>query len=263
MHPAVCDSHTRVWDISIFMKGSKMSGTLTGIMAVLLLALLSMNPARAADNGHDPHDRSKQMDMEHTVSPGHDPYTLSVDPLGDSLAKVNKPVAVIHDGRQLLFASNENAHTFKQHPDKYLADVDAMIIKQQAPTYPLTTCVISGEKLGEMGKPIQRVISNRLVTFCCSGCIGKAQKEPAKYLAKIDAAVIETQTKDYPLSTCLVSGEKLGGEMGAPIHYVAGTQLVKFCCKGCIKKFEKNPAHYLSKLGQPTPQQDSHTNHNH
>ncbi len=237
--------------------------TITCILTVLTMTMVSYSVTFAADDSHDSHNQGKHMDMSHAASPNHDPYTLSVDPLGDSLTNVNKPVAVIHDGRQLLFASNENAHTFKQHPDKYLADVDAMIIKQQAPTYPLTTCVVSGEKLGEMGKPIQRVIGNRLVTFCCSGCIGKAQKEPAKYLAKIDAAVIETQMKDYPLTTCLVSGEKLGDEMGAPINYVAGTQLVEFCCKGCIKKFEKNPAQYLGKLSQTTQPQDSHSNHNH
>ncbi|MAX27507.1 MAG: hypothetical protein CMJ19_23675 [Phycisphaeraceae bacterium] len=240
-----------------------MSRTLTCILAVLSLALLSMSPVRAADDGHDHHEQGKHMNMSHAESLNHDPYTLSVDPLGDSLVNVAQPVAVMHDGRQLLFASEKNANTFKQHPKKYLADVDAMIIKQQAPTYPLTTCVVSGEKLGAMGKPIQRVIGNRLVEFCCPGCISKAQKDPAMYIAKIDAAVIHAQKKDYPMTTCLVSGEKLGDEMGAPINYVAGTQLVEFCCKGCIKKFEKNPAQYLGKLSQTTQPQDSHSNHNH
>merc|ERR1711879_835757 len=238
-----------------------MSRTIACMLTVLSVALLSISVTQAAEDGHDHHDQGKHMDMQHAASPGHDPYTLSVDPLGDSLVNVAKPIAVVHDGRQLLFASNDNVHTFKQHPDKYLADVDAMIIKQQAPTYPLTTCVVSGEKLGEMGKPIQRVIGNRLVEFCCSGCVGKAQKDPAKYLAKIDAAVIATQLKSYPMTTCLVSGEKLGGDMGTPINYVAGTQLVQFCCKGCIKQFEKNPAHYLSKLGQSTQSHDAHADH--
>lgn len=51
----------------------------------------------------------------------------------------------------------------------------------------------------------------------------------------------------YPLSTCVVSGEKLG-EMGNPVilHY-EGTE-VRLCCDSCIKKFEADPAKYVAKL---------------
>ena len=57
---------------------------------------------------------------------------------------------------------------------------------------------------------------------------------------------------DYPLTTCVVSGEKLGG-MGKPYVYqyktdTGSTQLVKFCCKGCVKTFQKDPATYLKKI---------------
>lgn len=56
----------------------------------------------------------------------------------------------------------------------------------------------------------------------------------------------------YPLKTCVVSGGKLDG-MGKPVAYVfkqAGQpdRTVMFCCKACIKKFEKEPAKYLAKL---------------
>ena len=52
----------------------------------------------------------------------------------------------------------------------------------------------------------------------------------------------------YPLKTCVVSGEQLGGDMGKPvvINY-QGTE-VRFCCKDCVKKFNANPAKYLAKL---------------
>ncbi len=51
----------------------------------------------------------------------------------------------------------------------------------------------------------------------------------------------------YPLKTCLVSGNELGS-MGAPITKVYEGKEIKFCCKPCIKKFEANPAKYLTKL---------------
>ena len=60
---------------------------------------------------------------------------------------------------------------------------------------------------------------------------------------------------DYPLTTCVVSGDKLVGDMGGPIDYIykeAGKpdRLVRFCCKDCIKDFEKEPAKYLTKIDE-------------
>ena len=56
-----------------------------------------------------------------------------------------------------------------------------------------------------------------------------------------------SSSKPYPLDTCTVSGEKLG-EMGAPYVINHEGQEVKFCCKNCLPKFEKDPAKYLAKL---------------
>jgi type IV pilus biogenesis protein CpaD/CtpE len=53
--------------------------------------------------------------------------------------------------------------------------------------------------------------------------------------------------KPYPLDTCIVTDNKLGS-MGTPITKTYGDQQVKFCCKPCIAKFEKNPERYLAKI---------------
>jgi hypothetical protein len=71
--------------------------------------------------------------------------------------------------------------------------------KSTAP-YPLTTCVVSGEGLTEMGEPLDFIYKqegkpDRLVKFCCKQCIGKFKKDPAKYLAKLDAAAAEAAKK--------------------------------------------------------------------
>jgi len=63
--------------------------------------------------------------------------------------------------------------------------------------YPLTTCVVSGEKLGEMGAPVDYIYKeegkpDRLVRLCCKMCISKFKKDPAKYLKVIDDAGKET-----------------------------------------------------------------------
>ncbi len=53
--------------------------------------------------------------------------------------------------------------------------------------------------------------------------------------------------KPYPLDTCIVSGNKLG-TMGKVVVRSHEGQEIKFCCKPCVKKFDANPAKYLSRL---------------
>ena len=53
----------------------------------------------------------------------------------------------------------------------------------------------------------------------------------------------------YPLDTCVVSGDKLGGDMGKPIVFIYRTnginQEIKFCCSECPPKFLANPDKYM------------------
>ena len=58
---------------------------------------------------------------------------------------------------------------------------------EDAKQYPLTTCPVSGEKVGEMGPPVSIDYQGKKVAFCCDTCIAKFQKEPAKYIAKLPA----------------------------------------------------------------------------
>ncbi|MFT4550686.1 MAG: hypothetical protein ACI9MB_004666 [Verrucomicrobiales bacterium] len=51
--------------------------------------------------------------------------------------------------------------------------------------YPLTTCVVSDEKLGSMGKPVEIVHEGTTVKFCCKSCIPEFEEDPAKFLAKL------------------------------------------------------------------------------
>jgi YHS domain-containing protein len=59
-----------------------------------------------------------------------------------------------------------------------------------APVKPdkLATCPVSGEKLGEMGKPCVFVYQGQEVKLCCPGCKKDFDKDQAKYLKKIRAA---------------------------------------------------------------------------
>lgn len=71
-----------------------------------------------------------------------------------------------------------------------------------------------------------------LVTFTA---VGAEEKPTAK-------------ARPYPLKTCVVSGEKFGGDMGDPYVFTYEGREVKLCCKSCLKDFNKEPAKYLKKM---------------
>src|SRR2546425_2556909 len=54
--------------------------------------------------------------------------------------------------------------------------------------------------------------------------------------------------KPYPLKTCVVSDEKLGGEMGDPYVFTHEGREIKLCCKSCLKDFKKDTAKYVKKI---------------
>ncbi len=52
----------------------------------------------------------------------------------------------------------------------------------------LATCPVSGEKLGEMGKPVVFTYKGQEVKLCCPSCKKDFDKDPEKYITKIRAA---------------------------------------------------------------------------
>ena len=65
--------------------------------------------------------------------------------------------------------------------------------------------------------------------------------------ANAPAGKAKEKIKPYPLDKCIVSDEKLG-EMGKPITMTYKEQEMKFCCKDCVKKFNKEPEKYIKKM---------------
>lgn len=113
--------------------------------------------------------------------------------------------------------------------------------------YPLTVCPVSGETLGGMGEPVTKVYDGREVKFCCANCIGTFEKDLKSSMKILDKKIVEAQSASYPLGTCVVSGEKLGG-MGEPVVHNYKNRIVKFCCGNCIATFEKDPDKYLAMI---------------
>lgn len=80
-------------------------------------------------------------------------------------------------------------HTCKSQHFAALIGAAMLAAAQGAETkpkpYPLDTCLVSGEKLGSMGKPFVIVHEGQEIAFCCKKCKPKFDADPAKYLAKL------------------------------------------------------------------------------
>lgn len=62
--------------------------------------------------------------------------------------------------------------------------------KAAAKPYPLDTCIVSDEKLGADAsmKPFSFTHEGQEIKLCCKSCQKDFNKNPAKYLKKIDGA---------------------------------------------------------------------------
>ena len=54
--------------------------------------------------------------------------------------------------------------------------------------YPLTTCLVTENKLGSMGDPITKVYDGQEVKFCCRPCIEEFEEAPEQFLEQIAEA---------------------------------------------------------------------------
>ncbi|HRX56280.1 MAG TPA: hypothetical protein P5016_17320 [Verrucomicrobiales bacterium] len=52
--------------------------------------------------------------------------------------------------------------------------------------YKLTTCIVSDDKLGEMGKPVVFTYKGQEIKLCCKACRKDFDKNPEKYLKKLE-----------------------------------------------------------------------------
>jgi len=64
----------------------------------------------------------------------------------------------------------------------------------QRAAYPLKTCLVTDEGLDDMGHPFvytyqEKGKPDRVILLCCKDCVSDLEKEPAKYLKKLDAAL--------------------------------------------------------------------------
>src|SRR5436190_11830080 len=60
--------------------------------------------------------------------------------------------------------------------------------KSEVKPYKLDKCIVSDEKLGEMGKPFVFDYKDQEIKLCCKSCKKDFDKDPAKYVKKLEEA---------------------------------------------------------------------------
>ena len=175
----------------------------------------------------------------------------------DELADPRSPEAmedknVIIGNRLYRFCCKGCIRKFKKDPAKYIPKVDELIVADQMPRYPKTMpCLVTEAKSlpdpsGSEAKDCTLIVyKNRLVRLCCTRCNKKFEADPAKYIAKLDAAAIKAQKADYPLTTCVVTGGNL--KASSP-WFMIGDRAVTTCCGGCKGRAMKDPRGAVAKL---------------
>ena len=84
------------------------------------------------------------------------------------------------------------------------------------------------------------------VYFCCKDCIKKFEENPQKYAKKVEQQREALSPLPRVQVLCPVMGEPLDGKSSAVVE----GKKVEFCCKGCIRKFAREPGKYQARLAE-------------
>jgi hypothetical protein len=235
-------------------------------LSIAFLSLFAFSgPAAFAQDAHDgaqPKHREESAAPAQTAGRVGDPYPLDTCPIsGKKLGSMGDPVIKTYEGREVRFCCPACPEKFEKDLAASFAKIDEKIVKDQGPLYPLKTSLVTGKDLP--AKPYEFVYGNRLVRLGADSEKADFLKDPKRYLGELNKAVVAEQGKDYPLKTCPVSKDELGGEMGKPVDVVLAGRLIKLCCKNCKKDLEADPAKFIAVVDAARKQGDEAKPHGH
>lgn len=152
-------------------------------------------------------------------------------------------------GREFRFCCDKCVAASKKDPKRFIPDVDRRIIEDQLPRYPKSAgCLVMTEEMlpdptGPEAKDCKLVVvRNRLVRLCCGKCVRAFERDPAKFLPRLDEIVIADAKAGGRITTCVVNDRDLPK---TATWFVIGDRAVATCCGNCRKKVEADPRTYL------------------
>lgn len=87
----------------------------------------------------------------------------------------------------LIFAAFWTANAVADEAPKTPETKPAAPATATPKAYPLKTCIVSENDLDSMGEQASFVYQGQTIKVCCKPCIAKFEKNPAKYLKKLEA----------------------------------------------------------------------------
>lgn len=151
--------------------------------------------------------------------------------------KIDKTMYVDYKGMRVYFCCPGCPGEFSKDPEKYLkAMADAGVAPQK--TKPQTMCPVMGDKID---KKFYADFEGKRVYFCCADCPAEFQKDPAKYVTKMEAdgvAFAKVQT------LCPITGKAIDKKFFADYEH----KRVYFSDHDSIATFKKAPAKYVKQL---------------
>lgn len=106
----------------------------------------------------------------------------------------------------------------------------------------LPACPVMGDDPIDLS--ISVATSDGPVFFCCADCIDTYKADPAKYAAKVTDQRRQLASLPKVQTVCPVRGKPVDKK----VSIGQGANKVGFCCKGCVAKFQSNPAKYQAAL---------------
>lgn len=145
--------------------------------------------------------------------------------------------SVATDDGPVYFCCQGCIKKYEDNPKKYAKPVAAQRSALAKRAKVQVICPVSGEV------PLKEFVvehNGEKVTFCCNGCVGKFQKNPAKYKSAL--------SNSYTFQTkCPVMGGNINPETFTTL---ASGMKVYYCCAECEKPLFSEPAKYLPKLAE-------------
>jgi len=144
-------------------------------------------------------------------------------------------VSTATDDGPVFFCCSGCIEKYNKNPEKYAKKTAAQRAALKDRPKIQVACPISKKGIDPK---VFIVHEGQRVNFCCTGCVGKFEKDPGKYQAGL-ANSYTYQT------TCPVMNEKIDP---TSFSVVPASQKIYYCCDGCGGKLVKNPAKYAAKL---------------
>jgi hypothetical protein len=157
-------------------------------------------------------------------------YPLTTCPIsGGALGTMGESVVRTYDvseghQREVRFCCAGCIEKFEADLQANLTALEAQMVDSLKASYPLTVCPISGGELGAMGEPIDHMHGDRLVRFCCAGCVAKFEADPDQYLQKICAAAKAAGATCQAAAGCCPKKTEAQCPIGAPPDDADGTE---------------------------------------